>query len=162
MNTLSYLITNKNDFFKIDYIYDILNECGEDMYHQYGLVHWLNPYPKEAIRLDCENNDVYLVYNCDIPVATFQLSEQILKGKQTIHINKFATRPIYSNRGIGKSMMKFVTDKSLEKNIGWISLDVYTESLHAIEFYKNLGFEIIEKKPTKRFAVYKMMKNIDR
>ena len=69
----------------------ILSLCGRDMAKKYDLHHWDNSYIKNVVILIlCVlKNQIFLVYDEQYPVATFQLSESVNELK----FQKFATEP---------------------------------------------------------------------
>jgi len=167
----------QSEYLKIETIYEIIKRCGENMFLTNGLMHWKNPYPIENIKKDCQENEVFLVYDALLnkAVHTFQLEFnygettesklEIEKLKQNtpskiIYINKFATYPEFSGKGIGKQSIDFIENYSLARGVSILRLDVYNKSTHAIQFYKKNGFSIIRKKPTKHFFVFEMEKKI--
>jgi RimJ/RimL family protein N-acetyltransferase len=46
----------------------------------------------------------------------------------------------YWGMGLGKAMVSFIEEKSIELDINLISLKVSTENMRAISLYKNVGF----------------------
>lgn len=166
---LSFVKVSRSDSDKIEVIYNILKKSGEHMYKEEGLTHWRNPYPIESIKRDCENGKVFLVKDndTDLYVHTFQLKileeqEDDLSIKRKIaYINKFATIPTFSGKGIGKQSMNFIESYCREKLVSKIALDVYDKSIGAIQFYKKRGFKIIGSKPTRYFTVKIMEKNLN-
>ena len=75
----------------------ILSLCGRDMAKKYDLHHWDNSYIKNVVILIlCVlKNQIFLVYDEQYPVATFQLSESVNELK----FQKFATEPQKSGGG---------------------------------------------------------------
>ncbi|MCF3942628.1 GNAT family N-acetyltransferase [Oceanobacillus alkalisoli] len=164
---LSFRRVLKNDENMINEIYKIITLSGQDMFEKQGLVHWKTPYPIESIKADCENREVFLIKDLqsDLYVHTFQLEfepktmNNKIKGYVSFaSINKFATLPVVSGKGIGKKSMDFIEDYCREKEVSKITLDVYDKSEKAIKFYKNRGFSITSSKPTKHFSIYIMEK----
>ena len=80
-------------------ISNILYKCGKDMSIKYNLHHWDNSHIKSwiIVVLCVLKNNVYLVYDEKIPVATFQTR----KINQSYLFQKLATSPNYAGRGIG-------------------------------------------------------------
>lgn len=157
-------------------IYEIIKNCGEEMYRKYGLTHWSKPYPIEAILDDCVKREVFIAKDLDANscVHTFQLEfinpnliysfyeKKENEEKEIIiaRIVKFATHPKFAGKGIGKLSIEFIEKYCRNKGISKICLDVYEKSINAIQFYKNRGFVIRGKKPTRHFMVYLMEKQI--
>ena len=162
-----------NEDVKISEVYEIIKNSGENMFLNQGLIHWRTPYPIESIKKDCTEREVFLIKDLDKNkyVHTFQLkftyftSLHILFNKENTkiivaNINKFATIPQLTGTGIGKQSMNFIENYCRSKDVSKLCLDVYEKSEHAIRFYRNRGFRIIGKKPTKYFKVYFMEKQL--
>lgn len=137
-------------------VYDILKECGDDMYQQQGLVHWHNPYPIEALRHDTQEKAVYLVSVDGQYIATFQLMMKERKG----YISKLAVRPSFSGHGVGTRCLSFMARLCKANGLEKMALDVYDQSTHAIMFYHNNGFVDVGTAPTKHLKVVLMEKEI--
>lgn len=163
----------QNEETKIAEVYEIIKNSGEEMFQNQGLIHWRTPYPKESIKKNCMNREVFLVKDLDKDqyVHTFQLEfiytnsfEKFLNVKEKefniVNINKFATIPKATGVGIGKRSIDFIENYSRSKDVKKLCLDVYEKSEHAIRFYKNRGFKIIGEKPTRHFLVYLMEKQL--
>lgn len=154
-------------------IYEIIKACGEHMYQEYGLVHWKTPYPIESIKKDSEQKEVYLVKDTNTGkyVHTFQLEfrnrwfenskkHDDEKKLKIAFINKFATHPKVSGKGVGKLSMQYIENYCRKNGVSKLCLDVYDKSKHAIQFYINRGFIIVGSKPTKHFNVLLMEKDL--
>ena len=147
---LNYRRLTAQDQSDIGEVYKILKRCGEDMYCRKGLIHWKEPYPREAIVRDCAERDVYLVLDGKAAVGTFQV-EIFQEG---VMLHKFAVHPERAGQGIGRQMIREIVKLYGDKR--YIECDVYDESLDAIRFYEKNGFQIVGEKPTRRFRVYRM------
>jgi len=160
---------------KISVVYEIIKSSGEDMFQNQGLTHWKNPYPKESIKKNCAEREVFLAKDLDTNqyVHTFQLEFELDKSIKTFYqkthqgavfgvasIHKFATVPQLAGRGIGRQSIAYIEDYCRNKGISKICLDVYDKSEHAIKFYINNGFNIVGTKPTRHFSVYLMEKSL--
>lgn len=159
---LQYTLVTKDNCALIEVVFDILRKCGEQMYQDNGFEHWYPAYSMDAIRDDCHNKMVFLVWDKEQSeyVSTFQIYLEKNQVKPLVYIRKVATTPLYYGRGIGKQVLEFITDFSKKINIGTIALDVYDKSEQAIRFYLNNGFVVVGKRATRRFQVLLMEKNI--
>lgn len=155
---------NEQDTQKVKAIYQILRDCGEDMYLKYGLTHWQRPYPIEKIRNDCKEKEVYIA-QCKRSkryCATFTLKKMSdVNGEKSIEISKVACHPSLQGKGLGLICLDFAEDRCKELNYYKIRLDVYSESLNAIKFYKNRNFRIVANGHTTNFEVFYMEKRIN-
>ena len=59
-------------------------------------------------------------------------------------IHTFAIHPDYMKLGIGKALIDFAVEYSLQSNIKSIRLDVYENNIPAINLYKKCGFQYID------------------
>jgi len=168
---LAFELVLPNEEEKIKGVYQIIRTCGLRMYEDHGLVHWLSPYPIEAIRSNCQEREVFLVRDLtdNIYIHTFQLefkpdsSQTKIDGQKsrlTAVISKFATLPEVSGRGVGVQSINYIEEYCRGKNVQKICLEVYDRSTHAIQFYEKRGFNIAGSRPTRHFTVYIMEKVI--
>lgn len=139
-----------DDSESMDEIYEILRNCGEDMYISDGLEHWKNPYPKELLIQDCADHNVYIVKMDEcITVGTFQI--EVIDTVAWIY--KVAVRPGMTGKGIGKKIVERIESISREMQCDRIKCNVYDKSTKAKEFYLHNGFRIIGLAQTRRFQV---------
>lgn len=151
-----YIIVKPSDEQYINEIYKILFRCGIHMVKQ-GLFHWLKPYPKSAIKNDCETKTVVLVKDQSTGVftSTFQM---YVNGEGNLFVRKIATRPDHEGRGIGKRNMQYMVDYAKEKECPKVCLDVYKKSPRAVGFYKKFGFVVTGETKARFFSEYVMEK----
>lgn len=161
---------------KISVIYEIIKSCGEDMFQKQGLMHWRTPYPKVSIQKNCAEREVFLVRDLDTNqyVHTIQLefitsNENITTCCQNadnetefkvVNLNKGATIPQASGKGIGKQCFDYIENYCRNRGISRICFDVYDKSEHAVQFFENIGYTIVGSKPTRYFTVYIMEKTL--
>lgn len=139
-------------------INNILFACGKDMAKKYDLHHWDNSHFKNFIIIIlCElKNSVYLVKKNGKSVATFQI-KQI--GKE-IHFEKLACAPEYSGKGIGSYCMKCIEEIARKRKCEKITMEVYSSSQHALDFYLNKGYIMCGETKTLKYSEVKMEKKI--
>lgn len=143
----------------IDNIFNILKINGEYLYETQGLTHWIPAYPKESIKEDILQKEVFVVFNkkTNEIINTFQLE---VIDNNYIELSKFATLPTYQGKGVGGKALDFIEEYSLKSNINTLILDVYDKSHNSMKFYEQHGFSIIDVKKTRRFKVLVMEKNL--
>jgi predicted GNAT family N-acyltransferase len=84
---------------------------------------------------DSDSNTVYaLVYDGEKPVAT----GRIAKTPKGFKIGRIAVLKNQRGKGTGKVLVTFLCDEAFEMGASIIFVDA---QLHAVEFYKKLGFE---------------------
>ena len=153
----------KSDNYKYcEEIYSILKECGEDMYKNQSLEHWLNPYPISKIREDIVSKRLFLVKLNNEFVGTFSLDKNSSRfftdNKNYIYLSKFAVLPKHSGIGIGRKCLNYIETIAKNENYKGIRLDVYDKSKHAINFYIRNGFKELFVAKTTNFSVICMEK----
>lgn len=138
-------------------IYNNIKLCADDMAKQ-GLVHWIPYYELKKIEEDIIKKEVYLVKINNSVVGNFIVTYN--ENENVIYLGKLAIAPQYSGKGIGSKCLSYVEEYAKRKNAKSINLDVYEKSVSAIRFYKKNGYKIIGEKPTRRFIVKVMQKEL--
>ena len=142
----------------VNEVYKILFRCGIHMLKQ-GLFHWIKPYSKNAIKHDCDTKQVILVKdnNTDMYTSTFQM---YVNKENNLYVWKIATNPKVEGKGIGRKNMLYMEAYAKEHGCCKICLDVYKNSIRAVNFYQKLGFKIMGEKKSRFFSEFIMEKNI--
>lgn len=137
---------------------DILYKCGKDMANKYNLHHWDNTHLKNwLIILMCAlKNNIYLVYDGTVPVATFQTK----KINDSLLFQKLATSPIYAGKGVGTYCLNEIERIGRENACSKVICEVYAQSEHAIEFYKHKGYNEYGTTETLKYKELKLKKNL--
>ena len=135
---------------------DILYKCGKDMARRYDLHHWDNPKLKSFLIAEyCSlRNRVYIVYEGNIPVATFQ----VRMSETTLHFEKLATSPDHAGKGIGSLCLKAIDKIALKNKCNKITMEVYAPSRHALDFYLHRGYIVVGETNTLKYKELKMEK----
>ena len=136
----------------------ILYECGKDMAAKYDLHHWDNPHIKNwaIVALCALKNDIYLVYDNKIPVATFQTR----KINQSFLFQKLATLPQFAGGGIGTFCLNEIETLAKGKNCIEIICEVYDQSEHAKRFYEHKGYLIYGETESLKYKELKLRKEL--
>ncbi|MFW6270486.1 MAG: N-acetyltransferase family protein [Bacillota bacterium] len=82
-----------------------------------------------------------LLHSKDIP---------ILKKRTYLKINEIVVDEQYRGNGIGKTLMKEAHNWAIDKGINEIELNVFKFNQNAIEFYRDLGYEVRNLTMTKK------------
>lgn len=153
-----YIIVNVRDTEYINVIYRILRRCSLNMALK-GLFHWIPFYSKRAIRKDCANKVVILVWDKFLNnyTSTFQMYKT---NDGNLYVRKIATLPCYEGQGIGKRNLLYMEQYAKDMECPKICLDVYEKSKGAIAFYENFGFKMVRTKRSIRFKELVMEKKI--
>ena len=140
------------------HVAEILYQCGKDMAVKYSLHHWDNSHFKTwiIVLLCVIKNEIYLVYDDEIPVATFQTR----KVKRSYLFQKLATSPKFSGSGIGAFCLNEIERIGRDNGCSELLCEVYQESLHAKEFYHRRGFETYGAVDTLKYREEKLRKRL--
>jgi ribosomal protein S18 acetylase RimI-like enzyme len=135
---------------------NILYISGKDMAQKYDLHHWDNSHIKnQVIVILCAlKNSIFLVIDGNKSVATFQ----IRKNEDVLHFEKLATLPSVSGKGVGTFCMQQIEEIAKNHGCSRVSMEVYTNSEHAIKFYEQRGYKIIGETNTLKYTEVKMEK----
>lgn len=151
-----YIFVKSTDKEYVNEIYKILFRCGLHMLKQ-GMFHWVKPYSKLAIKLDCETKLVFLVKdkNTGKYTSTFQM---YVNEDNSLYVRKIATRPNVEGKGIGKKNMQYMEEYAKKCGCYKLCLDVYKKSCRAINFYQKNGFKIVGERKARFFSEFVMEK----
>ena len=143
---------------KLKKVVDILYKCGKDMAAKYDLHHWDNSNFKNwlIVFMCALKNDVYLVFDKENAVATFQTR----KNSGKLLFQKLATAPEFSGKGVGSFCLKQIETIACESGCSEIICEVYDKSKHAISFYENKGYVAYGTVETLKYNELKMMKKL--
>ena len=148
----------KFDIPKLNKVASILNACGKDMAQKYDLHHWDNSYIKSLVIVAlCDlKNEIYLLYDRDNAVATFQVKQ----SGTTLHFEKLGTLPSEAGRGAGSFCMKKIEELAAERGLQKIVMEVYEPSQHAISFYEHKGYKAVGMTDTLKYKEIRMEKSL--
>ena len=153
-----HIFVKSTDSQYVNIIFSILRKCGYNMARK-GLFHWIPSYSKRAIRKDCANHWVVLVFDKGLNAYTSTI--QMMKNSDSaLYLRKLATLPEYEGRGIGKANLLFAESFAKENGFSKTKLDVYVKSEHAISFYRRLGYRVTGTKRSVRFKELIMEKSL--
>ena len=143
---------------KLLQVSDILYQCGKDMASRYNLHHWDNSRPKNwlIVLLCTMKNDIYLVLDQKVPIATFQ----IRKIEKQLLFQKLAAVPDLSGKGVGSFCLNEIENIGREQDCSDIICEVYDQSSHAIAFYTHKGFSVYGTVETLKYNELKMIKKL--
>lgn len=137
---------------------DILYKCGKDMAQKQNLHHWDNSRVKcwVIIALCTLKNEIYLVYQKNTPVATFQTR----KAGDALLFQKLATMPECSGNGIGTFCMSEIERLAVGNGCKEIICEVYDKSHHARDFYEHRGYSVYGTAETLKYNELKLVKKL--
>ncbi len=146
---------NISGFIKVS---QILYKCGKDMAIKYDLHHWDNSQLKNImILILCMlKNNVYLVFDNDSPVATFQTR----KAGGSYLFQKLATSPEFSGKGIGTFCLNEIERMAKLEKCKSVVCEVYDKSEHAKKFYERKGYVIVGEIDTLKYKELKLRKEL--
>ena len=143
---------------KLLQVSNILYKCGKDMAEKYNLHHWNNSHIKNwvIVALCVTKNQIYLVYDKKVPVATFQTR----KIGQSFLFQKLATSPRVMGMGIGSFCLKEIECLAMQQNCKEILCEVYDRSEHAKRFYEHKGYSVYGEMATLKYKELKFKKEL--
>ena len=145
----NYITVKSSDKASVDAIFRILRKCGYNMAKK-GLFHWIPSYSRRAIRKDCDNKTVVLVWDDALNSysSTFQM---YVNAEGNLYVRKIATLPQFEGRGIGKKNLKYLEQFGKDNGCPKMCLDVYAKSKVAVGFYMHNGFVEVGSKRSVRY-----------
>lgn len=161
MNSKEYQLKKiqKLDLFSMNMVASLLNKCGKEMARKYDLHHWDNHYLKSLViaGLCMLKNDVYLIIDENgETVASFQT--KIIKDK--LHFEKLCTLPTREGKGIGSLCINFIEDIAIKNKCRLVTMEVFENSKHAIDFYLHRGYRIVGSSDTLKYKEFIMEKEV--
>lgn len=138
---------------------DILHKSGKDMALKQDLHHWDNSRLKTLVivLLCAMKNDIYLVYDGEIAVATFQTK----KIGNSLLFQKLAVDPGFANKGIGSFCLGEIEKLAKLAECGSTICEVYDKSEHAISFYTAKGYTVCGTTNTLKYKQLELRKELE-
>ncbi len=132
----------------ISSITDLLILCANDM-HQQGMSHWLGVYDVNAVAHNLLTKQVYILEKDDELLGCIAIGTEKAgyyndcwphAPDADVYITQLAVAPKKQGSGYGKQLMQFCLKQTQGKTVQLDAVDHYPA---LINFYKNLGFQII-------------------
>jgi len=123
-----------------------------------GIDQWDEVYPnKETFQTDINNNSLYIamiegseeIIGC-IVLNEYQEPEykdiewSFNQGKIAV-IHRLMVHPKYEGKGIARDLVEFIEKLARENGYTALRLDVFSQNLRAINFYKKQGYKVSRK-----------------
>ena len=126
---------------------------------KYDLHHWDNSNIKNwiIVALCTLKNDIYLVYDEKLPVATFQTRKV---DNCSYLFQKLATSPKFAGEGIGSYCLTEIEHFAKKNRCSTVICDVYDKSEHAKSFYEHRGYTVYGTTETLKYNELKLKKEI--
>ena len=137
----------------------IINECGEQMFMDDGLLHWATPLTHDFIRKECIEKHVFLAVSKQTgkAVATFNLDNRANAyfdiDAKAIYMQRLAVLPKYWNKGIGTRCYNFAVERASEYGASCIRSSVFEASGRAVSFLKRRGYHELYRRHSRNFVV---------
>jgi ribosomal protein S18 acetylase RimI-like enzyme len=117
-----------------------------------GIYQWDNIYPTvDDFQHDISNNNLYVVEDEKCLVAIYVISEEYDEAytkctwenadETACVLHRFCVTPEYQNRGLGKQILSYIESQAKEMSYESIRLDAFTENPHALNLYRNSGYQ---------------------
>ncbi len=123
----------------------IFSETYEDILSEEQIEYMLEMmYSTYSIRRQMQNNNSFYIVYCEGEAVGYIAIED--KGEDSFHLQKLYLRSDMRGKNIGREMISKVYEhaKSLSPNGATITLNVNRNN-PTLDFYKKMGWEIIEK-----------------
>ena len=101
-------------------------------------------------------NEIFLVYDRNSPVATFQIRSR----DKALLFQKLGTKPSCAGKGIGSFCLEEIERLGRQRDCTELICDVYDRSSYAIEFYERKGFGVYGTEATLKYSEVKMSKKL--
>lgn len=146
--------TDNTEIAQISRIY---KECGEKMFLEYGLLHWVDVLSDAHFKEICMNKEMYVVKDGHKTVAFFSIStapnSYFEITHPAIYLGKMAVAPDVWRQGIGTFCLDWIRCEAMRRGIGRIRTTVYRKSKNAVRFLETRGFVKLYERSTKHFVV---------
>lgn len=155
---------NNNDSIQI--VYNLIKECGEEMFIRDGLMHWAEPLPIDTIADECLTKEVYLVKEIDSnkPVAVFNMTDKATPyydfGKKALYLQRIAVTPELWRNKVGTAIFEWAHNRAKDEGYESIRSVVYSEDPTANAYLNSLGYKILYQRKTKHFVINCMEVNV--
>lgn len=108
------------------------------LWHECGLLRSWNDPHLDIVRKQAAGDELFLVAEIDgSVVGTLMAGYDGHRGS----INYVGVRPANRKMGIGRALMSAAEDRLLDRGCPKINLQIRTDNLEAVEFYRRLGYE---------------------
>lgn len=138
----------------IERILNLCKDCSQNMVINL-IDQWDDIYPNKEIFLnDIRNDSLYIAVtgNPEEIVACIVLNEDQdpeykevnwnYNSEKIAVIHRLMVHPRHEGKGIAQDLVRYIENLAQENQYGSIRLDVFTENLRAVCFYKKLGYEV--------------------
>ena len=153
MNTVIEL-GKENDIDELENLYNTINDYLAEGVNYPGWIKDIYPIRQNAID-GIKSNNLYvakqngeiigsIILNHEPETAYYNVKWKIESDySNIIVIHTFVIHPAFMKLGIGKALMDFANEYSIQSNIKSIRLDVYEKNVPAINLYEKCGFQYI-------------------
>jgi len=144
----------ENDIDELENLYNTINDYLAAGVNYPGWIKDIYPIRQNAID-GIKSNNLYvakqngeiigsIILNHEPETAYYNVKWKIESDySNIIVIHTFVIHPAFMKLGIGKALMDFANEYSIQSNIKAIRLDVYEKNVPAINLYEKCGFQYI-------------------
>jgi len=144
----------ENDIDELENLYNTINDYLAEGVNYPGWIKDIYPIRQNAID-GIKSNNLYvakqngeiigsIILNHEPETAYYNVKWKIESDySNIIVIHTFVIHPAFMKLGIGKALMDFANEYSIQSNIKAIRLDVYEKNVPAINLYEKCGFQYI-------------------
>lgn len=140
----------------LDVTYSLVRKASKWLQETYGFKHWSNYYTVDKVKDNFETRTVYLIYENDIPVATYTKSTNPppFYVKQDIeqfedpnavayYLTTVCVDPDYHGKGYAKMIIPHLEKSAKENNIKYIRFNARGDYKELTAFYLKNGYTIV-------------------
>lgn len=131
-------------------IISIISECKKSMESQ-GIFQWDEYYPTiDVVENDIDDGNCYVMKYNNRCVAYVAINEEQREdcnkavcstdGGNGLVIHRLCVHPTFQDKGIAKTILKFIEKFSNKNKYSCIRLDAYSENKKALRLYENFGY----------------------
>lgn len=135
-------------------IYGVMALAGEHMHRVLRLSHW-HPFPSSDWFIQqCEEREVFAVYQDSLLIGTFNIGSMPEKyyfadmsaywknpAAPTLYFSAFALLPSHQQQGVGSWCMQQVDRLVMERGHNLVRFDAVSHHEKLLHFYDRLGYE---------------------
>ncbi len=99
----------------------------------------------KALQTNDENDSIFIAedeLNNALGFVRVNIQTDYFTGEQHVHVNDIVVTSEAEGKGIGKLLLAKADEWAKEKNVRWITLNVFDENLRARAVYEKAGYKI--------------------
>lgn len=133
-----------------------------------GESQWQTPWPVEAAERAVESGELWMVWDGDVPAASFALSDhtqvnalwkldsdygvlwvQQDRPEEALYISKMVVPLARASDGLGAEILRWAGGYAFDAEKLWLRLDAWTSNAGLRAWYERQGFQLVRVVPTR-------------